>query len=52
MKTNEKIELTQAAQIAGANPVAAEFWAEVNEQLDRIDAERKPKVESRLTKAP
>lgn len=52
MKTSEKIELTQAAQAAGANPVAEEFWAEVGDQLDRIDAERRPKVEARLTKEP
>ena len=49
MKKSEKIEVTQAAQIAGA--VEGAFWGEVAEQLDRIEEENRPKVEERLTNA-
>lgn len=48
MKSSEKVELTQAAQTAGA--VDDSFWTEVSDQLDRINDARRPKVEQRLTK--
>jgi len=43
----ERAELIRAARIASANPFVEGFWDEVGENLDRLEADRKPKVESR-----
>jgi len=43
----ERAELIRATRIASANPFVEDFWDEVGENLDRLEADRNPKVESR-----
>lgn len=49
LSKEEKLEIVTGAQIAGKNMNSA-FWDEVEQELERLDKAKKPKVERRLTR--